>query len=358
MKILHVIDQINQQKHGGSAKVPYELSREQASLGHEVTIFASDWEADGQQAPPGVKLVKFKAYNVMNVKVTPDLMVTNFKQFDILHLHNYRTFVNLVASKQKVPYVLQAHGSCVKLPARLSKPLHNFLWKRQILNHASALIADADMEIILYQSEGAPAKKIVTIPVGININEFAELPAREEHKGKVILFLGRFDKLKGMDVLAQALKVMDREDVILEVAGVDYGAGKEFKDTIWKLGLRDKVRYLGALYGRDKLSAYVNADAFILASRYEMWGLTFLEALACGTPVVMTDRCGAARMLPEECGVVTKFDPESIAQGINKTLDDDLKNKHQDFRQYWVRQFGWDKIAQKILNVYEGVLNG
>ena len=104
------------------------------------------------------------------------------------------------------------------------------------------------------------------------------------------------------------------------------------------------------------MKAYTNADVYVMPSRYEMFGLTFLEALACGTPVIMTDRCGAAPLLPPECGMVVPFDEYALAEMLNKVLDKDIANSYRQYRIKWAKQYDWAKIAPQVMRVYEKVL--
>lgn len=358
MNILHVVDMISQQRAGGSAKVSYQLGQTQARLGHKVTIYTSDYQAKEQQPPKGVELVKFHC--VLNflggVRVTPSMTFADFKQFDIIHLHNYRTLVNIIAVSKGVPCVLQAHGNAAPLKAGLTKPIHNYLWRDRILKRCGAFIADAEMEIGQYVAEGADRSKVSLIPVGIDYREFAKLPAWQSNTKKRVLFLGRFHKNKGPDLLAKAFKLLDRDDAILVMAGYDDGYEGALKRQIKELGIENKVDYLGPCYGKDKVNAYATADVYIMPSRRELFGLTLLEALACGTPVIITDRCGIASLLPAECGAVVPFDEQALVEAIAKALDNHIADSYRQYRIKWARQYDWGNIAPKVIEVYEKVL--
>lgn len=356
MNILHAVDMVSQYKAGGSAKVPYQLGQAQARMGHKVTIYASDYQAKDQLPPYGVKLVKFHCLlNFLGMRVTPSMLFANFKQFDIVHLHNYRTLVNIIAANKGVPYVLQAHGSCLPLRT-LIDPLHNFIWKNLILKRASAYIADAEMEIDQYVAEGVDRNKVSLVPVGIDFKEFAKLPIRHNNPKKRVLFLGRFHKIKGPDLLAMAFKLLNRDDVELRMVGIDYGFEAELRGRIKTMGIENRVEFIGACFDADKVREYTNADVYVMPSRYEMFGLTFLEALACGTPVIITDRCGAAPLLPPECGIVVPFDEHILSGAIEKALDERMAESYRRYRIKWARQYDWMNLAPKVIEVYEGVL--
>lgn len=357
MKILHVIDQISQKTGGGASKVAYDMAAAQAKLGHDVTIYSTDYRANRQKAPPGVRLVKFKCWlNLLgSLRVAPGLLFAKY-DFDIMHLHNYRTLVNLFASGRFNKSIMQAHGS--SMPIRgLTKPIHDLIWGDMLLKRAKRCIADADVEVGHYITEGVSKANIIVIPVGINMGEFRHIPKRHQGKAKTVLFLGRYDRIKGIDLLVEAFKLLDRADTRLEISGIDYGCESEIKALVEDLGLDGAVDYLGPLYGKAKVEAYTRADVFVMPSRYEMWGITFMEALACGTAVIMTDTCEASKLLPPECGMVVSLDAEHLAAAINMSLDINLGDRYRKYRRAWVSQYSWDNIAPQIIRLYEEVLS-
>lgn len=357
MKILHVIDQISQKTGGGASKVAFELAHAQARLGHKVTIYSTDYNAKHQAAPKGVKLVKFKCwFNIFgSIRVAPGLLFAKY-DFDIMHLHNYRTLVNIFAAIRFNRIIMQAHGSCMPIKG-LTKPLHDLVWGSVLLKRAKRCIADADIEVEHYITEGVNKANINIIPVGINMAEFKRVPERWQGNAKIVLFLGRYDKIKGIDLLVEAFKLLDRVDTRLEISGIDYGCEAEIKAQVRSMGLMDKVDYLGPLYGQAKVGAYTRADVFIMPSRYEMWGITFMEALACGTPVIMTDTCEASKILPPECGMVVPLDAEHLADALEMILDVDYAEQYRSYRRAWVSQYSWDNIAPQIIKLYEEVLS-
>ncbi len=356
MNILHVIDMISQEKAGGSAKVPYYLAREQVRLGHKVTIFASDYQAETQEPPEGVELVKFKCWlNLLGgIRITPGMLVADFKQFDVVHLHNYLTLVNLIAVFKSKRCILQAHGSCLSVNKGKIKPLLE-LWGRLIIKRCKYYITDAGLEVIQYVWAGANPFNIRTVPVGIDMVEFKRLPSRQPCDKKVVLYLGRLHQAKGIELLMQAFADLNRDDVELWIAGTDDGYGKVISELIELMYLQNKVKLLGSLYGKEKIQAYVDADVFIMPSRYEMWGLTFMEALACGTPVIMTDKCEASWVLPGYCGMVVPFDKVKMAEAIDTVLDTEVVGKFFKERRAWVNQYDWANIVKGIMKVYEMV---
>lgn len=355
LKILHVIDQISQRGGGGPAVVAYQLAKAQAKLGHEVAIYSSDFHSRNEPKPEDIKMVKFTcAINLLGgVRVTPGILFASFQDYDVIHMHNYRTMVNLVAANQFKPCILQAHGSCLPISRGLTRPLHNFLWRDLIINRANRFIADAEMEIDQYQAEGARLSRIEVIPLGINMDEFKDVPARIRNGHKTILYLAKLHKIKGVDILLKAFSQLKRSDTRLTIAGWDDGFGEEVKELIDDLGISYKVDLVGGLYGQDKIKAMANADVYVVPSRYEAFGLGILEACATGTPIIASDKCAIAGQIPRECGTVTTLDEYQMAKAINTMLDHDYARYYRDFRRQWASQYSWDSIAEKVIKVYK-----
>jgi glycosyltransferase involved in cell wall biosynthesis len=334
MKILHVIDQLSQTTAGGSARVCYQMAEQQAMRGHNVTIFTSDWNLNGQPPPQGVSVKAFKT--VLNfrgrMKITPGMLGIDWEQFDVLHLHNYRTFTNLAASFYGFPFVLQCHGSAWA---------DSNIFKRLVLQKASALIADAPREGFQYAKLGADTKKIHHIPVGIDMREFEHLPSRR-NKRQTILYLGRLHPIKGIDLLIEAYGIIAQRHPQVELRIVGNRAG-------WT-GQAEPPQY-----GADKIKTYVDADVVVLPSVYEMWGLTWMEALAAGTPVCLTENCEAAGYIPSCCGMVAKRTAVGLAQTIEDMLYKQMAYSDRQKRIDWVSRYSWENVIPQIIDVYREI---
>jgi glycosyltransferase involved in cell wall biosynthesis len=366
--------------HGGSAEAPFQIARELVRRGHEVTVYTSDYRLGREyvNALGGAEIVAFKTFlNLMKFLVTPAMgkrLGKDISRFDIVHLHNFFTYQNVLACRyarrRGVPYVLQAHGSAATYFQRGSlKKMFHALWGRRILEGASCLLAVTPMEAKQYQTLGVDWDKIKIIQHGIDLSEFDNLPPRGEFRkrynigadDRVVLFLGRIDRVKGLDLLVKAFNGIKNNlaNSTLVIAGPDDGFLPELKPLVRKFGLENAVVFTGLLQGRDKLEAYVDADVFVLPSSYEIFGITILEALACGTPVVVTDRCGLAEAVEGEGGLVVPYQVEPLRDAVIKLLKDDkLRQECIAKGRSLVRErFAWSSIIKQIENVYASCLS-
>lgn len=355
MKILHVIDLISQEVHGGSAIMPYELAQAQAAQGHEVSIYASDYQAEDQVPPPSVELRKFRTLiNLFGgIRVTPGMLFADFDKFDIVHMHNYLTFVNLIATLKGRNNIFQAHGSCISAERGRLKPFLD-AWGKTILSSCKGYIAESGLEYVQYAGLGVDEEKISNLPVGIDIEKYRKIPDRISYKKHRVLYLGRLDRIKGIDFLIKAVASLKRSDVKLIIAGSDYGFLQEVKSLISFLQIDAEIT--GHLDLARKKQAFIDADVFVMPSRYEMWGMSFMEALACGVPVILSDKCQASAVLPDYCGESVPLTIHDLAAAINRTIGKPVYLSDREKRREWVSQYSWENIARQSIEIYEGVL--
>lgn len=379
MKILHLFDFFSIPHGGGSVDSLYRLSQAQALRGHEISIYTSDFKLDQEyiDSLQGVKVYPFHSWlNILRMPIAPGLVTKvkkTLREFDIIHLHQYRSFQNIVihryATKYNIPYVLQAHGSLTTFFQKgWLKRTFDVIWGYRILNDASKLIAVTEVEAEQYKSMGVSKDKIEIIPHGISLTDFENLPSRGTFREKygfndseqIILYLGRINEIKGINILIQAFAGLstDERKIKLVIIGPDEGFLSSLKNLITDLDIEDKVVFTGPLYGQEKFSAYIDADVYVLPSVYEIFGITVLEACACGTPVVVTDRCGIANILDGEAGLVTPYDPEQLRHRISTLLDNEqLRLQLGEKGRLLVREkLNWETIVDNVEGVYQSIL--
>jgi len=384
VKVLQVTPSFVPSRLGG-VWLFYNLSRSLVERGHEVTVYTTDIDighsrlsnTHGIKSVCGVMVRYFRnASNMLAAKdhlLLPLEMVLPAKReigsFDIIHLHNLRTFQNMVvhqyAKKYGIPYIVQAHGDLPRIGKRTLKQVYDNLWGYRILRDAAKVIALTPTEAEQYKTMGVSESKIEIIPNGIDLAEFENLPQKGTFRGKyditydqkIILYLGRIHQIKGLELLVKAFANLCRESdgAELVIAGPDDGYLASLKKLIADWGINDRILLTGPLYGRDKLEAYIDADVYVLPSSYEIFGTTVLEALACGTPVICSEACGLAEVIDGQVGLVVPYDEGQLSNAIMRMLSDG--KMRQEFAQQGkslVReQFSWSKIIVQIESIYE-----
>ncbi|GAH44293.1 unnamed protein product, partial [marine sediment metagenome] len=295
-------------------------------------------------------------------------------KFDIIHLNEFRSFQSIIvhryAKRYGIPYVLQARGSLPRIMTKQRlKRVYDILWGYRLLRNASKVVALTQIEAEQYKSMGVSQDRIEIVPNGIDLAEFESLPQRGEFRKKwrinnsqkIVLFLSRIHKIKGPDLLARAFATLlrDFDNIKLVIVGPDDGYLPVLKKLIQELNIEEKVLFTGLLHGRDKLTAYIDADVYVLPSAYEIFGRTLLEACACGTPIIVTDRCGIADVIDGQAGLAIPYDKDALGKALRDILNDDqMRRRFGEKAKLLVREkFNWSVIAERIEDTYKQCLN-
>ena len=389
MKILQVTPTFVPSKFGGVKVVSYNISKALSKKGHEVGVYTTDADI-GHLRLSNIKNIKnMGGFNVWYFKnasnwlafkyrlFLPRGMLSKIKKeigsFDIIHLHDFRSFQNIIvhhyAKKYGVPYVLQAHGSVLPFfqKQRLKK-IFDLFFGYKILRGASKLIASTKIEAEQYKKMGVDKDKIEIVPNGIDLSEYENLPEKREFRRKysiredekMILYLGRIHKIKGIDLLVEAFAdlIKELDGVRLVIVGPDDGFLSTLKRQIEDLNIGDRILFTGLLPEKDKLGAYVDADVYVLPSVYETFPVTVLEACACGTPVIVTDRCGAANIVNDNnVGHVVEYDKDQLQDAIFKILtNDELSHFGGNGKKLVRKKFSWDIVVEQLEKIYGGII--
>ena len=376
-------------RYGGGTRVVYELSRYLANRGHKVTVYTTDALDEKSRVKvsthphyvKGVKTYYFK--NLSNYLASRYILPLpmgllprikeEIKEFEIIHLHGSRTFLNTVvhyyAKKYGIPYVLQPHGSLPRIIEKQGlKKLYDWVWGNHILKDASKIIVVSKVEMEQCKEMGIDDSNITIIPNGLDIKRFKNLPRygqfREKHgigKKHMILFLGRIHKIKGVDFLIKsfACLVKEIEDVVLVIAGPDDGYRKECEKLVKDLNLKDSVKFVD--YVDNVVEAYQDADVLVYPAIYEIFGLVPFEAIMCGTPVIVTDDCGCGELVKEAgCGFLVKYgDVHDLKEKMKLLLQRPELGQQMVERgkKYILKNLAWDKVVRKVEKVYEDCIH-
>lgn len=370
----------------GVVQVVYSISKQLIDRGHQVEVYTSNalglkrklrskvGLTDGIQ----VHYFPYVAY-YCTYFITPTLIAAlkgNIEQFDVIHIHDFRTFQAGVAAhyakKMGIPYVVQTHGAIPQVGEKRGiKKIYDILWGYRVLRNAAKVIALSPMEVEECKNIGISRHKVEIIPNGIDLSEFENVPARGQFKrsfglsetDQVVLYLGRVHKIKGLDLLLKAFGQVSKDLtqaklVIVGPVGVIVGADVRYLASLQKLirqlEIEEKVVFAGPLYGVAKLEAYVDADVYVLPSRREAFGMTLVEAMACGTAVVTTETCGIAGLVNHRAGYCVPYDERELGRVLVSLLTNEglRREMGQRGRKLVSEQFTCEKAVQKLESVY------
>jgi glycosyltransferase involved in cell wall biosynthesis len=250
--------------------------------------------------------------------------------------------------------------------------IYDIFFGYQLLRDAAKVIALNHVEAEQYRAMGVPEEKIAIIPNGIDLSEYVNLPPKGAFKKKfnipedrkIILYLGRIHKIKGIDILIKAYAYMRNKmnlrDIVLVIAGPDDGYLNEAKRLAQALDVSNHVLFTGPLYGEDKMAAYIDSEVYVLPSRYETFPMAILEAYACGKPVVASEVGGLRDLVKNgETGLLFKpEDVKQLAERISNILNDDKMAEEMGLRgrNFVEEDFTIEKIIEKLEKLYEEVV--
>jgi glycosyltransferase involved in cell wall biosynthesis len=337
--------------YGGPPRVMYDYAAGLAARGHEVSVLTTDVLDRERRASPayevmdGVRVRRLP--NLSNSlawrtkKYLPRGLVTRLarevRAYDIVHVTDTRTLLTAaaygVSRARRVPLCLSAHGS---LPASAGlrgavKRAYDAALVRPMLQRAALLLAQTPHEASLYAHFGGRAKTIRLLPLPLDLDAVdgatpsgafrARLGLRPDEP--LLLFLGRVNVLKGLDILMAAVEPLLREGAVLAVVGRDDGQWDELAARFRRLIEEGRIRFVGPLYGRDRFDAYRDADVFCLTPRHwEETSVAALEAAACGTPVVVTEQADIPGLAASGGGLVVPLENAAIREAVAAALAD------------------------------------
>lgn len=383
MKICHAYLFFSIKFAGGTSDLMFKLCRAQAKLGLNPVIYTGDYRLDHDLMSeiPSVEFKVVRSYlDKLGFSLMPGLIALARKDiptFDIVHMHVYRTFQNLVlyyyCRKYKIPYVMDAHGS-VPLYKRKNflKKLFDKLIGKKLLRHAEYLIAETQVGVDEYKAldQTLSDEKLVILSPPFSVEEYKVLPERGRFREqynigadeKVIMFLGRVHSIKGNDFLIKGFAelVKSRDDCKVVIIGPDDGHMGECKQLANDLGVANRVIFTGFLGGENKNSALVDADIVVQLSRQEQGAWAPLEGVLCGTPIIVTSHTGTGEDVRRlDAGYLVDFDD---IQGLaNKfqyifTHYDEAKEKTLKAKKYIEDNLSMEARMHEYTNLYESAI--
>lgn len=283
------------------------------------------------------------------------------ENFDIIHCHDWMTFkagINAKRIKNK-PLIVHVHST--EFDRTGGNSVNQYVYDTE-----KEGMANADIVITVSNF----TKNKITQHYGINPNKIYVVHNAVEHNGnfsekfkikkydKIVLFLGRITLQKGPDYfLYAAKKVLDYDP---NVKFIIAGSGDMESFIIEKaaeLGISKNVLFAGFLQGNEVERAYNMADLYVMPSVSEPFGITALESMRNGTPVIISKQSGVSEII-QHCLKVDFWDIDEMASKIIASLN--YKALHQSLKEHAlleVKKFNWDVPARKCIDIYNKLSN-
>jgi D-inositol-3-phosphate glycosyltransferase len=373
---------------GGMNVYVRETARQLGSLGYSVDIFTRD---DGSQPlvrplEANVRLISLEAgpRERLTKEETIDFLpaflhaMRNFRQrhdlhYDLLQSHYWQAgwVASLLAPRWGIPHVAMFHTlGEVKNRALLSEneSEQRISVERRVAQAADRVICFSDHERkVLTGTYGATGERVAVIPCGVDLQRFRPLKnadCRESLRlgeDPIVLYVGRLEPLKGIDILIQAMAQLEQTNAQLLIVGGDDQAAAEvrqLKRLAASVGMGARIRFVGAV-DQAKLPLYYNAaDVCVMPSYYESFGLVAVESMACGTPVIGSRVGGLATTIEDgETGYLIPWRcPEPFAERIDLILkNSELRRNLGRSARRSMHRFGWERVARHLAAEYARV---
>jgi glycosyltransferase involved in cell wall biosynthesis len=367
MRVIHVVTLVSPDgAFGGPVRVAFNQARQLITQGCEVTIAAP---CRGYETVPesidGVPVHLTRGWEILPAPgfagmVSPSLLWWIWRHrsdIDVMHVHQARDLLTLpvtvLALLLRKRVILQTHGMVVE-SRHPAAPLMDWLLTRRVLRRASA---------VLYLNEGEraeleavePAAHLQYLPNGVPVYDDAkERPATVE-----VLFVARLHKRKRPLVFVEAAAELLKQGVTatFRLVGPDEGEAAAVQAAIDALGgLGANIAWEGPVDPSRVVERIRRASIYVLPSVNEPIGMSILEAMSVGLPVIVTDSCGLARLIDDShSGIVVDDSVESLAEAMRRLiLDAELRESMgRAARQAVQDGFSMDAIGRELVRLYE-----
>jgi D-inositol-3-phosphate glycosyltransferase len=378
---------------GGMNVYVREISRELGSRGYLVDVFTrrtSPSDPPTQPFGPGARLINIDAGEATLIEkdallpLMPDLVrkIGTFATregiaYDLVFSHYWLSAVagKALAARWSLPHAVMFHTlGEVKQRARITEreSAARLAAERDIARTASRIIvASAHEQRLLQDLYGADAARIDVVPCGVDLDLFTPADKRSARRSlglgdgeRIILFVGRIEPLKGIDILINAAaQLHDDENFRVLIVGGDARAAGQIaalRELAARLGVDHHISFVGAVDHQDLPAYYNAADVCVVPSYYESFGLVAVESMACGTPVVASRVGGLASTVSDgETGYLIPWRcPEPFAERLELLLEnDDLRASFGRAGREAVERFRWANVADDVSVIFGRLMN-
>src|SRR5262245_13798528 len=378
---------------GGMNVYIRELARELGRSGVEIDIFTRRIDCDTptiQYPAYGVRLVSLPA-GPATLLPPGDLhpFVAEFscrlarfsereqRPYDLIHSHYWLSAAAALplARASNVAHVTMFHTVERLKSQQYGAPASNSLASQMRVETERRIAATVDRISVSTEHEGEQLRRLYglapnlfqVIPCGVDLDAFTPgTPAEREMARQrlasdgrpMLLFVGRLDAIKDLDLLLASVARM-RTDAVLHIVGGDPDGDPELdrlRALTGDLGIAERVRFPGAVAQRDLPDYYRAPDALVVTSRYESFGLAAVEALASGLPVVAAQVGGLPSIIAHgENGLLVRWRcPEAFAEQLDLLLEDEgLRDRLSANARPSVERFSWERIGDEVRALYQ-----
>jgi len=377
---------------GGIMFLVADIAKEAANLGNDVVIYTTDLDFANNASTFNKNLPKKETLDNFTIKrshvwlkislffLNPGIYFQMMKDSpDIIHTIGVRSFqsfiATIVAKKKKIPLVISDQGGLTTHPDLKSGGIFKkILYKLQtpmihfIINNSTKISVANEYEKKIFEKFDQTSK-IEVIRNGINLETMKTKTKNFKKKHGIVLpfvlFIGRFSKVKGIDILLHAIKILkDRselENIRFVIMGVDFGFQNQMIQMIDDFDIKEKIHLITNPSREDVIAAYSESEFLVLPSRWELSPLTPLEGFAFKKPVISTNVHGIPSTITDKKnGILVKNeDYHELAEAIMELINDKQKCLEYGLSGYNLvkTECNSKSMAEKTLRMYNQIIN-
>jgi D-inositol-3-phosphate glycosyltransferase len=365
---------------GGPIAVMMRLAEGLTSRGHTVEVFTTSLTSHDAQGSTRTRVEDVNGVRVhylatplhfrwMGLTPTLPRVLERAPRPDVVHVFGFRdpigTGVAAWCRLRRVPYVFEGMGMVAPKHRKvLLKRALDATAFRGVMPGATLLVASSEVEAREYRGAGIADERIVVRPHGFPEVAHETLPRRLrelaglDESARVVLNVGRIAHGKGLELLVQIATQLP--DVHVVIVGPDGGHGvdRELLALRDRLGVADRVHFVGPLPREELAAVYADADVFVLPSGYENFGMVAAEAAAAGAAIVLTDRCGVAECFAGRGALVVPYDEAKLRDALARLLrDPELRSRLGEEARDVAEEWSWPRVLELQERVYRRALD-
>ena len=377
---------------GGIMFLVADIAKEAANLGNDVVVYTTDLDFANNANTFNKNLPRKETMDNFTIKrshvwfkinlffLNPGIYFQMMKDSpDIIHTVGIRSFQSfiaaIVAKKKKIPLVISDQGGLTTHPDLKSGGIFKkILYKLQtpmihfIINNSTKISVANEYEKKIFEKFDQ-VSKIEIIRNGINLEMMKTKTDNFKKKHGIVLpfvlFIGRFSKVKGIDILLHAIKILkdqhELENICFVIMGVDFGFQNKMVQMIDDFDIKQKIHLIINPSREDVIAAYSESEFLVLPSRWELSPLTPLEGFAFKKPVISTNVHGIPSTITDKKnGILVKNeDYHELADAIMELINDKQKCLEYGLSGYNLvkTECNSKSMAEKTLRMYNQIVN-
>lgn len=353
-------------RSGGAEIHLHEVFGRIAAAGHEVTALVSGWPgAEETDRADGIEILRTGRRNSYSL-AAPRYYRRNLRErrFDVVveDLNKVPLFAPFWLDRPLVLLVHHLFGTTAFLEASFPFAAATWLLERPLaaVYRGTPVQAVSESTAADLVRRGFPRDDIMVIPNGVDLDHFTPDPAAPRFDEPTALYLGRLKRYKGIPIVLEAVARLATEGTPIRLLIAGRGdAEPELRRRVTDLGIEDRVRFLGFVSEDEKRRLLRKAWVHVFTSPREGWGITNLEAAACGTPTVASDSPGLRDSVVDgQTGfLVPHGNSAAVAERIRRIIEDrELRERLGAGARSFALEHAWDRTARRTLEHLEQVL--